>query len=250
VFNPQLPAPAPHATIGASYFLHETVEKVRILPTGVPMPRRAQETLPSPFGLDRIVLFSDAVIAIAITLLVLDLKAPETAGALARDPGRAVLDLWPKLLGYVVSFWVIALYWVAHHRAYRYIRKYDRRLIYLNFLFLMFIAFMPFPTALLFNSPARTVPVMLYAGTAAGMGLSLALLWIYASRHRFILADTPPAVVRDIRLNLLLPPVVFLLSAAVALLNADVAMYLWLLLIPVYVFRRHTESTLIGDEPP
>jgi hypothetical protein len=80
------------------------------------------------------------------------------------------------------------------------------------------------------------------------MGLSLALLWAYACRHRFIPDGTPPVVVRDIRLNLFLPPVVFLLSAVVALLNAEVAMYLWLLLIPVYVFRRRREITVIGDE--
>jgi uncharacterized membrane protein len=160
------------------------------------------------------------------------------------------VDFLPKVLGYAVSFWVIALYWVAHHRCYRYIRGYDRRLIYLNFLFLMFIAFMPFPTALLFSSPARTVPVMLYAGTAAGMGLSLALLWLYAERHRFIAAATAPAAVRDIRLNLLMPPAVFLLSVALAPLNASVAMYLWFLIVPVYVLRRRHEVTMIGDEAP
>jgi uncharacterized membrane protein len=206
------------------------------------------EVPPSPFGLDRIVFFSDAVMAIAITLLVLDLKVPDVAGKSASDLGRAVLGLWPKYLGYMVSFWVIALYWVAHHRCFRYIRKYDRRLIYLNFLFLMFIAFMPYPTALLFSNPAQTVAVALYAGTAAGMGLSLAGVWIYASRHRFIPADMSQALVRDIRLNLLLPPLVFLLSAGVAVFNANLAMYLWFLLMPVYVFRRHTETILIGQE--
>ena len=117
------------------------------------MPRAPHETTPSPFGLDRIVFFSDAVMAIAITLLVLDIKVPEAAGISTIDLGRRMLDLWPKYLGYFVSFWVIALYWVAHHRCFRYIRKYDRRLMYLNFLFLMFIAFMPFPTGLLFDTP-------------------------------------------------------------------------------------------------
>jgi TMEM175 potassium channel family protein len=214
------------------------------------MPRKPPEGLPVPLGLDRVVFFSDAVIAIAITVLVLDLRVPEVAGELASDPGRALGYLWPKVLGYVVSFWVIALYWVAHHRCFRYIRRYDRRLMYINFLFLMFIAFMPFPTGLLFSSAVRTLPVMLYAGTAAGMGLSLALLWIYAVRRGFVAADTPRATIRDIRLNLLLPPIVFLLSAGVALLNPVIAMYLWLLLIPVYVLRRHLEIAVIGDEAP
>jgi uncharacterized membrane protein len=212
------------------------------------MPKPPPETTPAPFGLDRIVFFSDAVMAIAITLLVLDIKVPETAGESALDVGRQVLALWPKYLGYFVSFWVIALYWVAHHRCFRYIRKYNRRLMYLNFLFLMFIAFMPFPTALLFNSPTHTASVVLYAGTAAGMGLSLALLWIYAVRRRFIPATLSRAVIRDIRLNLLLPPLVFLLSAVIGFFAPSVAMYTWLLLVPVYLFRRHSESALMSDD--
>jgi uncharacterized membrane protein len=212
------------------------------------MPKAPPEPTPAPSGLDRIVFFSDAVIAIAITLLVLDIRMPETAGGSGSDLARQLIALWPKFVGYFVSFWVIALYWVAHHRCFRYIRRYDRRLIYLNFLFLMFIAFMPFPTGLLFNNPTQAASVMLYAGTAAGMGLSLAGLWIYADHHRFIPADVPRAVTRDIRLNLLLPPVVFLVSVCTAPFNATLAMYLWFLLIPVYLFRRHSEIELMDDE--
>jgi hypothetical protein len=89
---------------------------------------------------------------------------------------------------------------------------------------------------------------MLYAGTAAGMGLSLLLLWIYADRHRFLPAGIPRAVVRDIRLNLLLPSLVFVASVITAAFNATLAMYLWFLLIPVYIFRRHTESAFKNDE--
>lgn len=202
------------------------------------MAKKAHETEPAPFGLDRIVFFSDAVMAIAITLLVIDIKAPEAVA----DLGPVVLELWPKYLGYFVSFWVIALYWVAHHRCFRYIRSFDRPLILLNFLFLMFIAFMPFPTSLLFSSPTQSVSVMLYAGTAAGMGLSLLLLWIYAGRRRFLAAPIPEAVTRSIQLNLLLPSLVFMASAVTALFNPSLAMYLWLLLIPVYFLRRYVES--------
>jgi len=205
------------------------------------MAKKPHDAEPLPFGLDRIVFFSDAVMAIAITLLVIDIKAPEGVA----DLGPVVLELWPKYLGYFVSFWVIALYWVAHHRCFRYIHAFDRRLIYLNFLFLMFIAFMPFPTSLLFSSPTQSASIMLYAGTAAGMGLSLLLLWIYASRHRFLSADISQAITRNIRLHLLLPSLVFMASVITAAFNPTLAMYLWFLLIPVYIVRRYTESTLI-----
>jgi hypothetical protein len=82
------------------------------------------------------------------------------------------------------------------------------------------------------------------------MGLSLAGVWIYATRRRFIPADMSGALIRDIRLNLLLPPLVFLLSAGVAAFSAILAIVLWFLLIPVYVLRRHTEATLMGRESP
>lgn len=212
------------------------------------MPEQRYAPLSIEAGLERIVFFSDAVIAIAITLLVLDIAVPETAGEGTLTLAQQMLVLWPKFLGYFVSFWVIALYWLAHHRCFLFINRYDRRLIFLNFLFLMFIAFMPFPTSLLFNKPTQTTSVSLYAATAAGMGLSLAAVWVYAGRHGFMPADMPPAVLRDIRRNLLLPPLVFLLSAIVALFNSNWGMYLWFLLIPFYLFRRHTEGELLSEE--
>ncbi len=100
--------------------------------------------------LDRIVNFSDAVFAIVITLLVLDVRVPQIHPALVSQelPGR-ILDLSPKFLSYVISFLVIAIYWQAHHRVFRPIRSYDRMLLWLNFLLLMAISFLPFPTSLL-----------------------------------------------------------------------------------------------------
>ncbi len=210
------------------------------------MPKPPHEAAPA--GLERLVFFSDAVIAIAITLLALEIRLPEAAGAEGISLGQRLLLMWPRYFGYFVSFWVIALYWVAHHRCFRHIAQYDRRLIYLNFLFLMFVAFMPFPTSLLFTHPTEAISVALYAGTAAGMGFSLALLWLYASRRNFLTPRLPEAVGYYIRLYLLLPPLVFAISAGVAFLSPAIGMYLWFLLIPIYVLRRTREVAEIGDD--
>jgi uncharacterized membrane protein len=207
----------------------------------------AAEKAQSSLNLERIVFFSDAVMAIAITLLIIDIRAPEAVAH--SDLSGLLLAIWPKLLGFAVSFWVIALYWFAHLRCFGLIRGYNRRLVYLNFLFLMFVAFMPFPTSVLFSYPTQTASVVLYAGTAAGMGLSLAVLWIYACRHDFIVPGLPAAVLRNLRLNLLLPPVVFLFSAGLALFNTNLAMLVWFLLIPVYIIRRATESAIAEYTP-
>ncbi len=96
--------------------------------------------------LGRIVNFSDGVFAIVITLLILDIRVPDIPEDLVSQelPSR-ILDLGPKFLSYVISFLVIAVYWQVHHRVFRPIRAYDRTLLWLNFLFLMTISFLPFP---------------------------------------------------------------------------------------------------------
>jgi uncharacterized membrane protein len=89
---------------------------------------------------DRIVNLSDGVFAIAITLLVLDIRVPDIPeGMVATELPAALLSLWPKYFGYVLSFVVISTLWVIHHSIFRPIRAYDRGLLYLNFLFLMFV---------------------------------------------------------------------------------------------------------------
>jgi uncharacterized membrane protein len=114
--------------------------------------------------LDRIVFFSDAVFAIAITILVLDIRVPD--GLSPAELPAEVLGLWPKYLSYVVSFLVLAIYWQAHHRVFRPIRGYDGTLVWLNFLFLMAVAFLPFPTSLLGEYGREQVSVVIYAANA------------------------------------------------------------------------------------
>jgi uncharacterized membrane protein len=192
------------------------------------------------YGLNRLINFSDAVIAIAITLLVLEIRLPEGVRGLPDDViTREVLSLWPAYLGYFTSFWVIGLYWLAHHRIFRAIRYYDRRLMMINLAFLFTVAFMPFPTALLFDYGGVLIAVLLYAGTLMLAGLSLVGLWLYASHdHRLITPTLEPDAIRNITRGLLAAPGVFLLSIVVAFFNADLAMYLWLLQIPAYFLTR------------
>ena len=93
--------------------------------------------------LERLVNFSDAVIAIAITLLVVQFSVP----AASEDVGEALLDRWPQFLSFILSFFVIGIFWMAHHRIFRYVARMDQGLLWLNLLFLMCIAFLPYPTA-------------------------------------------------------------------------------------------------------
>ncbi len=98
----------------------------------------------------RVEAFSDGVFAIAITLLVLEIRVPPPD---ATEQGRTLLtalrELWPSYVGYVLSFVTIGIMWANHHSIFRYVRRADRYFVLINVLFLMCISFLPFPTALL-----------------------------------------------------------------------------------------------------
>ena len=185
--------------------------------------------------LERILFFSDAVFAIAITLLVLNIEVPDIPPDLVSEelPGR-LLDLWPKLLSYVLSFLVILMFWTAHHSIFRSIKSYDRGLIWLNSLFLMFTAFLPFPTALLGEYGDQQLVVAIYAGSFAITRLLLTAVWWYAtSSHRLVDDGLDLDTIRAFRVRGLAIPVVLLISIVVSFFSVEAAVYSWLLLFGV-----------------
>jgi len=184
-------------------------------------------------GFERLIFFSDAVFAIAITLLIIDIHLPDNAGS---DLAGALRHLEPSFEGFVISFLVIALYWVSHHRLFGSIRTYDTRLIWINIWILMLIVFLPFSSSMVSSYGEHRVAVIFYALNLAAIGLLFLLLWLYATYHgRLISPSTPIAVIRRTTLRLGVPPLVFFLSIPIALVNTNVAKYSWLM-IPV-LFR-------------
>ena len=116
-------------------------------------------------ALERTVFFSDAVFAIAITLLVIEVKVPEVA----RGGGdiafwHALGRLMPNLVGFFVSFGVIGAFWMGHHRAFSHASRYSPRILGWNLMLLGTIAFMPFLTAFMADYPGARVPASLYWG--------------------------------------------------------------------------------------
>jgi uncharacterized membrane protein len=193
--------------------------------------REASQT--DQLGLERLVFFSDAVFAIAITLLVLQIQLP--AGAEGFDD-RQLLDglvaIWHKYLAYLISFLVIGTFWVSHHRKFRLIRRYDSTFLLLNVLMLMFVAFLPFPSAVISINPNRTATIF-YAMVVALVALLMAAMWWYAA-WRGHLVDTeigPRRRVREIA-ALLSTAAVFLISIGIAFIGPDLAKLSWLLTLP------------------
>ncbi len=120
----------------------------------------------------RLAAFSDGVFAIAITLLVLEIKVPPVGeGGGAAGLGGALLSRWPSYVAYVVSFLTVGVIWANHHAVMDHVRRADRGLLMVTVFFLMAVSFLPFPTAVLAEHRAggpgrdRTVATLLFGGT-------------------------------------------------------------------------------------
>lgn len=174
----------------------------------------------------RVEAFSDGVFAIAITLLVLEIQVPEpglTGHGSTLLP--ALLGLWPSYVGYLISFITIGIMWVNHHSMFMLIRGTDRYFLLLSVLFLMCIAFLPFPTALLaeyLSQPkGRQAAVAAYSATFVLIALAYNAIWWYAAHEGRLLepkADTE--AVRTISKRYMIGPIAYLASFALAFVNA------------------------------
>lgn len=179
--------------------------------------------------LDSIVYFSDAVFAIAITLLILSIEVPGDGP----DLGGRLLDLWPQALSFAISFLVIGKYWFAHHRLWRHIVRYDSVLIWLNLLLLMVIASLPFASELLGLHGDTTVAVVVYAGWMIAAGLLSTLVWWYATRDRRLVDDDLDArFIHHFMVGGLVFPAIFAVSVPVAFVQPTAATLTWLAIIP------------------
>ena len=144
-----------------------------------------QEVASPPWDKTRVDAFSDGVFAIAITILVLEIKVPSDLRHLSRDLEHE----WPDYLAYVTSFLTIGGVWIGHHRLFSRLRSVDATIVRLNLLLLMITAFLPFPTAILaeaLRAPERTAEtaVVLYGATVLVMELMLNVLARYVTSRR------------------------------------------------------------------
>lgn len=178
--------------------------------------------------LERLIFFSDAVFAIAITLLVLDLRLPDNSGG--------VLDfsaMGPKLFGFALSFAVIGAYWLYHHVLFGRLLKEDLLLRIVNLIFLASIVFLPFPTSVITNFPASKATVMFYALSVSGVGLLATALSVVARRRAIA---GPVSIGNSASIwfaRSIVTPLVFAVSALVAVRSPRLAMDLWWFTAPI-----------------
>ena len=163
--------------------------------------------------LDRLLALADGVFAISLTLLAIELTLPEaTADLHGQALLTALLGVWPKLLSYVTSFTMIAVFWQAHHRLFLQVRRFDGVLLWLVFLQLASIAFLPFPTAVVGTHVGDPVAEEFYYGSLLLISLDWsALRWYATAGHRLVSLELSPHDLRRYLRISLVAPVTFLI---------------------------------------
>jgi len=195
------------------------------------------------FQLERMILFSDAVFAIAITLLVIEIKIPDIHEQVSDQKLLFSLrHLIPKFTGFFISFMLIGVYWSVHHRMFGYVTSYTRKLLLLNLIFLFFVALMPFSTGFYseYAGPELIrqqlkVPLTFYVLNFCCVGFMNFIMWRYVTNPKNKVADPPIDLLtaKLAKLRSFLVPLIFFIMLPVAYLT-NVFFAVWVpMLIPV-----------------
>jgi uncharacterized membrane protein len=194
-------------------------------------PRRGDN---DDFG--RVVYFTDAVFAIAMTLLVVEIGVPETIAGDAEDPGallEAFADKGPLLYAFFLGCYVIGSYWMAHHRFLSWLGAVDRGFLALTVVYLSFVALLPFPTGVLGEFGQNPTSVIAFALNMGAVSTMEAVLFRHARRRGLLRQEWPEAVYRwELRASLS-PVLIFVLSIPVAFVAPWLAIVMWFLAIPL-----------------
>jgi uncharacterized membrane protein len=183
------------------------------------------------FQIERLILFSDAVFAIAITLLAIEIKVPEfhEQSVTDHDLLHSLGHMIPKFIGFLVSFFIIGQYWTIHHRLFGFVEDYNLRLLWLNLIFLLGIVIMPFTTA--FYSEYVTydlkTPVVFYVGNIIFLGLMNYTIWRYIGNPKHQLSEgLNNIVIKYFSFRALMTPVLFIVTLLVYFFAPRVAFWI------------------------
>ena len=192
--------------------------------------------LPSTERLDS---FVDAVLAIIVTLMAVELSVPGEETIAQQGLGSALLNLWPDYLAFVFSFLLVGQVWASHHFLWRLVRVTDKFLLFLVILHLMFVSFVPFVTQLLadqFLSPSheRTVSSSIYAVSLLLNGISFNLCWWRVQKQGFLSEEVSPTQRKAMTKRYLMGPLAALLALGLAFVSFWMSLSIYVLLIVFY----------------
>jgi uncharacterized membrane protein len=191
----------------------------------------------------RLETLGDGVFAIAMTVLVLGIAVPDVAHG---QLWSRLVELWPKFGSYALSFVMLGVLWIGHYYQFQYIRRVDRRLIWINLIFLLTVTFLPFGAGVLGNSYEDKVAVLLYGGTILASGSFLLLHWRHAVAAELCDPDLAPAVVTTLGARILVGMAVSALAMVAGFVDTRISLAVFLVLPIPYVRRSSLERASAG----
>ncbi len=188
---------------------------------------------------DRVIFFTDALFAIAMTILIVSLELPAAEGPDPNAPHAllgSIGDVGPQIFSFFLAFLLIARYWMAHHEFFASVKSVDRGLIAINLVYLSFIAFLPFPTRLVGQYEANPISVVLFAMCLGIISTLEAVMFRHAVKHDFMRRPMSAELYRYGMTQSLIPVGLFVVSIPIAFLSPTLALLSWLLTIPIGIW--------------
>lgn len=217
-------------------------------------PRTAPRVI-EPGETTRLETFSDGVFAIAITLLVLEIRVPPAHGEVTRTLGAELLHLWPSYLGYLISFATIGIMWVNHHTMFEHIRRVNRTFLLINVVFLLVIAFIPFPTAVLAehlpDPEGRRTATLFYGASFTLMAMVYNLVWRYGAgaNGRLLGPGADLEEARAITRGYTWGPIIYLVATLIALASPIASLVAHALIALFFTLPPRHAARAVPDVP-
>ncbi len=186
---------------------------------------------------DRVISFSDAVFAFAITLMALSIDIPDLPTHLTQSELLDELfNLYPQFESYIISFAVIAIFWVSYHQVFNHIKGSHITMVYLNLLFLLLVTLLSLSTSLVINYGTYQIPYVIYCVIVIMTSSLLATIWWHATRNkRLVDKNLHPLFIKGVFVNLISIPIVFTISIIISFVNLEIAQYFWLIMAPLNI---------------
>ncbi|WP_299287723.1 TMEM175 family protein [uncultured Mucilaginibacter sp.] len=175
---------------------------------------------------NRLEAFSDGVFAIVITLIVLNVKVPDVHIANNNQLNQIIRAAAPKLLSFGFSFLVIGIFWIAHHRIFSFAKVVDTPLLWLNLVYLMFNALIPFPASILADNFFMPTTILIYTGTLFLISMMHFIILEYIIKHEDVKHEAlTKSIYRSATRSAIIGPVCFILAAASSFVSAYLSLF-------------------------
>jgi uncharacterized membrane protein len=201
---------------------------------------------------NRLESFSDGVFAFAGTLLIINVKIPDTKGLTNEGLNQLLFKAGPHVITFAFTFLVVGIFWVAHQRIFRFVKALDSPLIWLNIFYLLFIVTIPLPAAVLSANPFLPTAIIFYSASLFIVGGMHFLLLGYIYRRPHIkLESLTPEVYHLMRKIALVGPICYMLAAAVSFINVYISFFILIAVIVFYIFmirKSKVEKLILGSE--